>query len=69
MSGRLIDATSILPCEFEAQPVKRCDIAQLNVKEKNAAIHIAQVLVFCSQHLPGVLTGERALRVRFGTSE
>jgi hypothetical protein len=33
ISERLIDATSILPCELEAPPVQRCVIAQLTVRE------------------------------------
>jgi hypothetical protein len=33
------------------------------------ANHITSVPFFFSQHLPGLRTGERALRVRLGTSE
>jgi hypothetical protein len=69
MSERLVDATSIMPCELEAPPVQRCVIAQLTVRELMVVNHITYVPFFCSQHLPGLRTGERALRVRFGTSE
>jgi hypothetical protein len=33
MSERLLDATSILHCELEAPPVKKCVIAQLTVRK------------------------------------
>jgi hypothetical protein len=39
------------------------------VREYTFANHTSKVPFFCSQHLGGLRTGERALRVRFGTSE
>jgi hypothetical protein len=64
-SERLIDATIILLCELECHLYNR----SAHCEGKNDCQPHKLSTLFFSQHLPGLRTGERALRVRFGTSE
>jgi hypothetical protein len=47
--------------------VEKSQITPLTAKEYLVANHTTEVLFYCSQHLRGLRTGERALRVLFGT--
>jgi hypothetical protein len=50
-----------------APPVQRFAFAKLTVREYPVAKLTSYVPFLCSQHLPGLCTRERVLRVRFGT--